>query len=44
MSVPGWVGISCDLEGFAMSPGQDIRAPIENAVTMLAVSGSKIER
>jgi hypothetical protein len=27
-----------------MSPGQDIPAPLENAVVMAAVSGSKIER
>ena len=33
-----------DLEGFVMSPGQDIPAAIENAVIMLAVSASKIER
>jgi hypothetical protein len=33
-----------DLEGFVMSPGQDMPAAIENAVIMLAVSASKIER
>jgi len=33
-----------DLEGFVMSPGQDIPAAIENAVIMPAVSASKIER
>ena len=33
-----------DLEGFAMSPGQDIPVAIENAIIMLAVSASKIER
>jgi hypothetical protein len=33
-----------DLEAFVMSPGQDIPAAIENAVIMLAVSASKIER
>ena len=33
-----------DLEGFVMSPGQDIPVAIENAVIMLAISASKIER
>ena len=33
-----------DLEGFVMSPGHDIPAAIENAVIMVAVSASKIER
>ena len=33
-----------DLEGFAMSPGQDIPVAIGNAIIMLAVSASKIER
>ena len=33
-----------DLEGFVMSPGQDIPVAIEKTVIMLAVSASKIER
>ena len=32
-----------DLEGFVMSPGQDIPAAIESAVIILAVFASKIE-
>jgi hypothetical protein len=32
-----------DLDGFVMSPGQDIPVAIENAIIMLAVSASKIE-
>ena len=33
-----------DLEGFVMSPGQDIPVAIEKIVRMLSFSASKIER
>jgi hypothetical protein len=33
-----------DLEGFVMSPGQDIPVANENAIIILVVSASKIER
>jgi hypothetical protein len=33
-----------DLEGFVMSPGQDIPVATENAIIILVVSASKIKR
>ena len=33
-----------DLEGFVMSPGQDIPVANENAIIILVVSASKIKR
>ena len=33
-----------DLEGFVMSPGQDIPVAIEKTVIMFVVSASKIKR